>query len=219
MKKVMVFGTFDIFHEGHVSFLKQAGEYGDCLVAVVARDETVLKVKKQETRNKEQARVKILQSSKLANEVILGSLKDKYAVIKKYKPDVICLGYDQKAFTKYLKNKLGEFKLDKTQIIRLKSYYPEKYKSSLMKRNNKKGFVGLLVELLIAVALIVAGFFMWQKMSTNNLQEATKKASEEAGVEVNTQDATPQGQVNAVRDMMNKIQDKKNSEIQNELNK
>jgi len=37
-KKVMVFGTFDIFHPGHRSFLNQAKKYGNYLIVVVARD-------------------------------------------------------------------------------------------------------------------------------------------------------------------------------------
>jgi len=34
----------------------------------------------------------------LADRVVLGNLKNKYAIIKKFKPDIICLGYDQKYF-------------------------------------------------------------------------------------------------------------------------
>jgi len=131
----MVFGTFDIFHKGHESFLKQARKYGDYIIAIIARDKTVLNVKKQKTLNSEQERFKILSGSKLIDEVVLGSLGDKYTVIKKYQPDVICLGYDQKAFIENLKSKLGEFGLDKTRVIRLKSYYPEKYKTSLLKKH------------------------------------------------------------------------------------
>jgi len=48
----MVFGTFDVFHKGHESFLRQAYCYGDFLVAVVARDKTVAKIKKHRTKNK-----------------------------------------------------------------------------------------------------------------------------------------------------------------------
>jgi FAD synthetase len=131
-RKIMVFGTFDIFHQGHESFLKQARREGDFLVVVIARDETVTKIKKQKPRNQEQKRKRILENNHLADSVILGNLGDKYAVIKKYKPDVICLGYDQKAYVDKLKNKLKQFGLEKTQIKKLKPFHPEKYKSSLL---------------------------------------------------------------------------------------
>jgi FAD synthetase len=137
-KKAMVFGTFDIFHKGHENFLKQARKYGDHLIVVIARDKTVLDIKKQRTVNREQKRLRILKDRDLADEIILGSLKDKYAVVKKYKPDVICLGYDQRVFIKGLERKLKEFGFDETMIVRLKSYYPEKYKSSIIKINVKK---------------------------------------------------------------------------------
>ena len=132
-KKVMVFGTFDIFHKGHKNFLKQARRKGDFVIAVVARDKTVLDVKKQKSANSERERLKALKVSGLADKVILGNLGDKYLVIKKYKPDVICLGYDQKTFITDLAKKIKEFGLDKTEIIRLKSYYPNKYKSSKLR--------------------------------------------------------------------------------------
>ena len=138
-KKVMAFGTFDIFHKGHENFLKQARKCGDYLIVVVARDKTVLSVKKQRTANNEHKRLKVLLNSKFIDESVLGSLGDKYSVIKKYKPDVICLGYDQKVFTKDLRIKLREFGLDKTKIIRLKSYYPKKYKTSIIKKIQRGG--------------------------------------------------------------------------------
>lgn len=129
-KKVMVFGTFDIFHKGHKSFLKQAKQYGDYLIVVIARDKTVLKVKGKVPLNKEYDRLQIAKKSNLADELILGDLKDKYKVIEKYKPDIICLGYDQITFTKKLDKILKKINLDKIKIIRLKSYKSDKYKSS-----------------------------------------------------------------------------------------
>ena len=45
MKKVILFGTFDIFHKGHKNFLEQAQEFGDYLIVVIARDKTVKKIK------------------------------------------------------------------------------------------------------------------------------------------------------------------------------
>jgi FAD synthetase len=130
MKKAMIFGTFEIFHKGHKDFFRQAREYGNYLIVVVARDENVLKVKNKLPRNNETERLNKIKESGLADEVVLGDLVDKYKVIKKHKPKAICLGYDQKISVEELKNKLAEFGLDKTEIIRLKSFHPEIYKSS-----------------------------------------------------------------------------------------
>jgi FAD synthetase len=130
MKKVLVFGTFDIFHEGHKDFLRQAREHGDFLRVVVARDETVKQVKNRQAKNNQKQRMENVKTSGLADEVAAGNIGDKYAVIKEYEPDIICLGYDQEFFTDGLENKLKFFGLEKTKIIRLKPYKPEVYKSS-----------------------------------------------------------------------------------------
>lgn len=127
--KVIVFGTFDMIHPGHRSFLKQARRHGEYLIVVVARDKTVQKVKKK-TVDPEKKRLKNMKDSRLADKVILGNLVDKYAAIKKYRPHTICLGYDQKYFIDGLKKELERANLKKTKIIRLKPYKPEIYKTS-----------------------------------------------------------------------------------------
>jgi cytidyltransferase-like protein len=135
MKKVLVFGTFDIFHEGHWDFLKQARKHGDFLRVVVARDVTVLKVKGHMPRYAEQERVEAIKKSGLANEVVLGSLDDRYEVVREYKPDIICLGYDQKQSVALLRRKLDESGLERTEIVKLNAYKPEIYKSSILRKN------------------------------------------------------------------------------------
>lgn len=134
MKKVIVFGTFDAFHKGHRNFLQQAKKFGDFLVAVVARDETVLKVKGVKTHNNEEKRKNEIEKSGLTDKVILGSLGDKYEVIRRENPNVICLGYDQCFFIDKLKDELKKMGLADTEIIRLKAYMPEKYKSSIIRK-------------------------------------------------------------------------------------
>lgn len=148
MKKVLVFGTFDIFHKGHRDFLRQAREHGlpasssaladggrgDFLRVVVARDETVARVKSQNAINGEDERVDVIKKSGLADEVVLGTPGDKFDVVRDFSPDVICLGYDQEQSEKKLRKILDEAGLEKTQIIRLKSFHPEKYKSSLLRK-------------------------------------------------------------------------------------
>jgi FAD synthetase len=137
MKKVLVFGTFDIFHEGHKDFLRQARQYGEFLRVVIARDQTVAKVKGREVVHGELERKNELEKSGLADEVVLGSLEDKYAVIKDFSPDVICLGYDQQFFIDKLEEKLKEFGFNEIAIVRLGSFEPEKYKSSKLREKMK----------------------------------------------------------------------------------
>ena len=139
----MAFGTFDIFHEGHKSYLAQAKALGEYLIVVVARDETVAQVRKQETllrqgfggqaRNNEEERLEVVKESGLADEVVLGSLNDRYAAIKKYRPSVIALGYDQLVDLVELTEKLANLKL-KAEIVRLRGFEPEKYKSSKLRK-------------------------------------------------------------------------------------
>jgi FAD synthetase len=130
MKKIMVFGTFDILHKGHINKFKQAKKHGDSLIIVVARDDTVKKIKKRKPKHNEKTRLKAVKP--YADKAVLGYKADKYKIIEKYKPDIIALGYDQVSFTKNLGKELKKRKL-KTKIIKLKPYKAHKYKSSLLR--------------------------------------------------------------------------------------
>lgn len=132
MKKVMVAGTFDIFHLGHEYFLKEARKNGDELIVVIARDENVLRIKGRKTKNSEDKRLKMILESGLADEVILGNKGNIFDIIEEIKPDVICLGYDQPIDENKLKEEIKKRNLI-IEIIRLKSFKPEIYKNSLMK--------------------------------------------------------------------------------------
>lgn len=132
MKKVMCFGTFDILHEGHRFYLSEARKLGDFLVVVVARDETVKAVKGKQPLHGENERVHDLQQLGIADKVILGNPGDKLKVVESETPQIICLGYDQTFFTDNIKEKLRLRGLD-VEVVRLPSYKPEVYKSSLLK--------------------------------------------------------------------------------------
>ena len=124
--RVMIFGTFDIFHPGHRNFIEQAQREGKELIVVVARDSTVLRFKPS-LKNFEQDRLKTLQKEFPALHILLGDEDDPMAVVKKFRPEIICLGYDQIGFSKEMAEAFPQI-----HIKRLQPYFPEKYKSSKM---------------------------------------------------------------------------------------
>ncbi len=124
MKTIMCFGTFDNLHLGHLSFLEQAKKYGDYLIVVIARDRNVKKLKGKWPRKKEKVRWQKVKSLSFVDKAILGQLRDKFKIIKEYKPSVVCLGYDQIVDIQELK------KVFFGKIIRLKPYQEHIYKSS-----------------------------------------------------------------------------------------
>jgi FAD synthetase len=136
-KTVMVFGTFDVFHLGHEYFLKQAKALGDYLIAVIARDKTVKKVKGEYPQHNEKLRMENVKNSGIPDKVVLGNFDDKYKIIKKLKPKIIALGYDQFVFTYKLNKMIIDEKMD-TEIIRLESFEPNLYKSSFIKSTNEE---------------------------------------------------------------------------------
>ena len=132
MSTVIAFGTFDYFHAGHESYLHQAKALEDKLIVVVARDETALRIKGKYPDHKEKVRLSHVRASGITDKVVLGSLTDKYEVIRTYRPSIIALGYDQFTFTFRLKKLLIEEKMN-AQIVRMQPYQPEIYKTSLIK--------------------------------------------------------------------------------------
>lgn len=132
MKRVLVFGTFDGLHPGHINFFQQAKKLGDELIIVVARDATVEKVKGRRPRKNENARLSDVGNAGIAGEVLLGNLGDPYAIIKQIKPDIIALGYDQTSFTGNLELELKKAVIP-AKIVRLNPHKPEIFKSSLIK--------------------------------------------------------------------------------------
>ena len=133
MKKVMVFGVFDLLHPGHISFMKQAKKLGSYLIVSVARDVNVKKIKGKSPIFSEKKRVEHVQALKIANEVVLGGIKDPWPHIKKEQPDIIALGYDQRDYVGNLLAQLQKNKLN-AKVMRLKPFRPQVFKSSIIRR-------------------------------------------------------------------------------------
>jgi len=132
-KTVMVFGTFDILHHGHISLFHQAREYGEKLLVVVSRDSRVEILKGARPMFTQRERVTLLRELRCVDEVILGGIRDVYQVIKETKPDVIVLGYDQCHFTEGLEKVITGFGLQ-TKVVRAKAHKPKAHKTKILKQ-------------------------------------------------------------------------------------
>jgi FAD synthetase len=130
--RVLAFGTFDYLHAGHEAYLKQASELGDELYVIIARDRTASSIRGFNPDHKEKERLKAVSEVAHVTKAILGEHDDKYKVLKKIKPDVIALGYDQFVFTHNLSKVLIDMKLN-AKIVRLEPYNPETFKSSIIR--------------------------------------------------------------------------------------
>ena len=121
-KIVLTAGTFDLLHPGHCNTLKYAKSLGDELIVVIARDETVKKIKGRKPVIPENQRRDMVESIKPVDKAILGSLTDKLEPIIKIKPDVIVLGPDQITYNvENLKNQLKKLGLN-VEIVKTKEY-------------------------------------------------------------------------------------------------
>lgn len=127
--KVLVFGTFDHLHPGHESFLKQASELGELLISV-SSDKSA-KLRGKAPTNTESKRLKAIKSLKLAKGVSIGDEDmNSWSPIKKFKPDIIATGYDQKELRAGLKQIQPKFKF---KIKTMKPFKPNTYHSSIIK--------------------------------------------------------------------------------------
>jgi FAD synthetase len=93
MKRVLAGGVFNIIHPGHILFLKKAKSLGDHLIVVVANDRTVLRSKPLIRPQGERKRA--LEALGIADQVVIGDGRDFLKVVRRERPDIVALGYDQ----------------------------------------------------------------------------------------------------------------------------
>jgi len=130
-KRIVCAGTFDHLHRGHMDYLKQARSLGEELIVIVARDETVMKIKGFFPTDNENTRKRNVELTGIPEHVVLGNLdSDLFLILEELNPDVIALGYDQRVPEKEI-----ERRFPNCRLVRLSSFHPEKYKSSFYRNN------------------------------------------------------------------------------------
>lgn len=96
--KIFVNGTFDVLHPGHLDLLQYAKSLGDFLLVAIDSDIRVASKKgKDRPVNPEYNRVRLLQSLKAVDNVLIfGSDEELTEIIKQYQPDIMIVGSDWK---------------------------------------------------------------------------------------------------------------------------
>lgn len=93
-KKVLVAGSFEIIHPGHIHYIREAWRRGRVYV-VVARDNSIRKFKKRDPIIPEEQRLRVVSEIRYVYKAILGDEEDYLKPVEEVKPDLILLGPDQ----------------------------------------------------------------------------------------------------------------------------
>ena len=95
MKKVITYGTFDLFHEGHYNLLKRAKELGDYLIVGVTTEHFDEARGKVNVVDSIMERIENVRNTGFADEIIIEDHDgQKIEDIQKYKVDIFTLGSD-----------------------------------------------------------------------------------------------------------------------------
>lgn len=117
MKKVITYGTFDLFHYGHLKILERAKSYGDWLIVAVSTDEFNALKGKVCTYSYEH-RSKIVEAIKYVDQVIPeNKWEQKIQDVRKYDVDIFIMGNDWEGKFDFLKEYCEVVYLERTKNV------------------------------------------------------------------------------------------------------
>ena len=118
MKRVITYGTFDLFHKGHYNIIKRAKALGDYLIVGVTSESFDIERGKLNVRDSLIKRIENVRRTGLADEIIIEEYQgQKVSDIIKYDIDVLVVGSDWRGKFDYLKNYCDVVYLERTKNI------------------------------------------------------------------------------------------------------
>ena len=116
--RVITFGTFDVFHVGHVNILERAKLHGSHLIVGVSSDDLNMSKKQRYPIYSEEDRIHIIRSLSCVDEVFIEkSLELKAEYIKYYNADLLVMGDDWQGKFDHLKDLCQVIYLPRTPSI------------------------------------------------------------------------------------------------------
>lgn len=127
---VMAFGSFDGLHQGHHFFISEIKKLGNGIIVVIATDKNVEIIKKRPPRFELERRMDAFKAKYPGIKALLGDNElGEWSAIKKFKPDIVAVGYDQHGLKDALENSDIQ---PKPLIVQIIAHRPEIFKSSLL---------------------------------------------------------------------------------------
>ncbi len=104
MKRVLTYGTFDLFHYGHLEILRRAKELGDYLVVAISTDEFNWDEKQKKCVYSYEHRAAIVSAMKYVDEVIPETCwEQKKTDVATHDIDIFVMGHDWAGKFNFLK--------------------------------------------------------------------------------------------------------------------
>lgn len=93
-KVVLTNGCFDLLHVGHLSYLQEAAQEGDCLIVAINSDNSVRRLNKAPDRPifNEEYRAQMLAGLESVDYVVVFDEETPHAVLRQIQPDVLVKG-------------------------------------------------------------------------------------------------------------------------------
>lgn len=118
MVKVITYGTFDLFHEGHYRLLQRAKALGDYLIVGVTTENYDQARGKLNVVDSLMTRIENVKKTGFADEVIIEeSIGQKVSDVKKYKVDIFTVGSDWIGHFDYMSDYCKVVYLDRTKDV------------------------------------------------------------------------------------------------------
>ncbi len=118
MKKVITYGTFDLFHEGHFRLLERAKQLGDYLIVGVTTENYDYSRGKLNVQEGLMKRIENVKNSGLADEIIIEEYEgQKINDIQKNKVDIFAIGSDWVGKFDYLNEYCEVIYLERTKGV------------------------------------------------------------------------------------------------------
>ncbi len=143
MTNVVMTGSFDGVHEGHLHIMQLAKQLGEFLYVCVVADSTIEKNKGRPPKYSQEIRIRKVEDTLLPSYVIklTGDDEEDISTILKIPPHIYCFGHDQQhqhpLWNHTLEEKLRQAHGENVSFCTLEPYQRERFGSTQMQQRGE----------------------------------------------------------------------------------